>query len=102
GNPERDRAHGLGVGLSIVQRLSQLLEHPVTLRSREGRGSCFRVVLPAAAPQDAPPHAAASSPVPATAPDARADLPRRVLVLDDDTDARGAMLELLAAFGIAA
>ena len=97
GNPERDRAHGLGVGLSIVRRLSQLLDHPITLRSREGRGSGFRVVLPAAAPQDA-----ASPPAPAPSPAPRTDLPRRVLVLDDDTDARGAMLELLAAFGIPA
>lgn len=45
-NPERDREKGLGLGLSIVQRLSALLEHPVQVRSRPGRGSCFSIDLP--------------------------------------------------------
>lgn len=43
GNPERDRTQGLGLGLAIVQRLSRLLRCPVTVRSREGRGSAFGV-----------------------------------------------------------
>jgi signal transduction histidine kinase len=47
-NPGRDRSRGLGIGLSIVQRLSRLLGHPVQMHSRPGRGTHFRVVLPAA------------------------------------------------------
>ncbi len=46
GNPERDRNHGLGLGLAIVQRLSSLLEHPVDARSEPGRGSIFTVEVP--------------------------------------------------------
>jgi len=46
GNPERDRAQGLGLGLAIVRRLSRLLDHPVDVRSVEGRGSAFRVLVP--------------------------------------------------------
>ncbi|WP_448203480.1 PAS domain-containing protein [Azospirillum sp. sgz302134] len=46
GNPERDRTQGLGLGLAIVRRLSRLLEHPVEVRSVEGRGSAFRVLVP--------------------------------------------------------
>lgn len=42
-NPERDRTHGLGLGLAIVQRLSRLLHCPVSVRSQEGRGSVFAV-----------------------------------------------------------
>jgi signal transduction histidine kinase/CheY-like chemotaxis protein len=49
GNPERDRGKGLGLGLSIVQRLARLLDAPVTLSSVAGRGSMFEVSLPLAA-----------------------------------------------------
>lgn len=45
-NPERDRGRGLGMGLAIVQRLCHLLQHPLEVRSREGRGTVFRVVVP--------------------------------------------------------
>jgi len=38
---------GLGLGLAIVKRLSQILEHPVGLRSKLGRGSCFYINLKA-------------------------------------------------------
>jgi signal transduction histidine kinase len=50
-NPERDRTKGLGLGLSIVQRLASLLNAPLTLRSRPGVGSMFALCLPTA---DAP------------------------------------------------
>jgi len=39
---------GLGLGLAIVKRLSSILEHPVGLRSRLGKGSCFYIELKAA------------------------------------------------------
>lgn len=48
GNPERDHRKGTGLGLAIVDRLAKLLEHPVTVTSQEGHGSCFRVDLPTA------------------------------------------------------
>lgn len=48
GNPGRDRKQGLGLGLAIVRRLSEVLGHPVTLRSRPGKGSVFAVDLPLA------------------------------------------------------
>ncbi len=46
-NPERDRSRGLGMGLAIVHRICQLLGHPLELRSRVGRGTVFRLVVPA-------------------------------------------------------
>ncbi|MCW2243556.1 ATP-binding response regulator [Azospirillum canadense] len=46
GNPERDRQQGLGLGLSIVRRLSQLLDHPVAVESEPGKGSRFRITVP--------------------------------------------------------
>src|SRR6201986_1944919 len=39
-------APGLGLGLSIVERLGRVLEHPVGLRSRPGKGSVFFVTAP--------------------------------------------------------
>ena len=40
--PEREQAGGLGLGLSIVRRLSELLGHPLTLRSIVGRRLLLR------------------------------------------------------------
>ena len=37
---------GLGLGLSIVERIGRVLEHSVTLSSEPGRGSVFRVTVP--------------------------------------------------------
>ncbi|MEP9376065.1 PAS domain-containing hybrid sensor histidine kinase/response regulator [Aquabacter sp. CN5-332] len=41
-------ARGLGLGLSIVERIARVLEHPVTIRSVLGKGSSFAVELPIA------------------------------------------------------
>ena len=41
-------APGLGLGLSIVERLARVLGHKITLRSVLGRGSCFSVEVPLA------------------------------------------------------
>ncbi|HYD69208.1 PAS domain S-box protein [Azospirillum sp.] len=46
GNAERDRSQGLGLGLSIVQRLSRLLDHPVEVQSEPDRGSVFSITIP--------------------------------------------------------
>ncbi|MDN3277973.1 hybrid sensor histidine kinase/response regulator [Frankia sp. RB7] len=54
GNPERDRSQGLGLGLSIVRRLSNLLGHPIELVSALGKGSVFRLVVEAAPPTAQP------------------------------------------------
>ena len=45
-NPQRDREKGFGLGLAIVERTARLLEHPLRVRSRVGRGSVFSVLVP--------------------------------------------------------
>jgi signal transduction histidine kinase/CheY-like chemotaxis protein len=104
-NPGRDRSRGLGIGLSIVQRLSRLLGHPVQMHSRPGRGTHFRVVVPAVS-------AAARELVGVLSSAATAEeaaerrrgpvpvLPGRVLLLDDELEIREAMMGLLRSHAI--
>jgi Na+/proline symporter/signal transduction histidine kinase len=43
--------HGLGLGLSIVERIGRILDHPINLDSRTQSGSVFSVTLPVAEPR---------------------------------------------------
>jgi two-component system CheB/CheR fusion protein len=45
-NPVREHNRGFGLGLSIVQRLANLLGHSIDVQSRTGRGSVFAVEVP--------------------------------------------------------
>ena len=45
---ERSGGAGFGLGLSIVRRMSDALGHPLILKSRVGRGSCFSILAHAA------------------------------------------------------
>jgi signal transduction histidine kinase len=46
-NPQRDRKKGLGLGLSIVKRMCDLLAHPIELRSVKGKGTVVSLLIPA-------------------------------------------------------
>lgn len=56
----KESEKGLGLGLSIADRMSRVLDHPITVRSREGHGTLFAVSVPVVAAQARPPEAAAS------------------------------------------
>jgi len=43
---------GLGLGLSIVERIGKVLDHAIGLQSVPGRGSAFSVELPTAEPRE--------------------------------------------------
>lgn len=94
GNAERDRRKGLGLGLAIAQGLARALGQELSLVSVPGRGSVFRLTLPAAR---AGVVAEVGEPLPAR--------PRvfdlRVLVIDDDESVRTGMRQLLGAWGCA-
>lgn len=45
----KQAAEGLGLGLSIVQRLAHTLDHTITFESTKGSGSSFKVTVPLAA-----------------------------------------------------
>ena len=83
-NPERDRDKGVGLGLSIVKGLSEMLDHPLYLRSAPGRGSCFAVDVPLLAQSIQREKAE-----PVAAIDSLSD--QLVLVIDDDKTLRYAM-----------
>lgn len=68
---------GLGLGLSIVRRLCNLLGHRILLTSRHGRGTVFHVELPLAA------RALPLAEAPAVQPD-QSLAGRHILVLDDE------------------
>ncbi|AOF80720.1 his Kinase A domain protein [Methyloversatilis sp. RAC08] len=92
-NAERDRRKGLGLGLSIVQRLAALLGHPVSLSSRPGRGTVFRVDVPMGR---APVVRVAA----ARAERSQADLGGRcILVIDDEASIVDGMSALLGSWG---
>ena len=53
-NAARERSRGLGLGLSIVQRLGKLLGHRVRVRSHPGKGSVFAIEVKLAQSGTAP------------------------------------------------
>jgi len=95
GNDARQRSHGLGLGLSIVQRLVEQLGGAVSVRSTPGTGTCFEVAVPAAA---TPPEGAEALPAPGEVPALQA-LDARVLAVDDDPVLLGSLSGLLAMLG---
>ena len=53
-NPERDRRKGLGLGLAIARRMSELLGSRIEVRSKMGEGSTFSIAAPLGGPIAAP------------------------------------------------
>ncbi|QFU00594.1 Virulence sensor protein BvgS precursor [Halomonas sp. THAF5a] len=49
----KESEKGLGLGLSIADRMARVLDHPIRVRSREGLGTMFSVSVPTVAPRTA-------------------------------------------------
>jgi signal transduction histidine kinase/CheY-like chemotaxis protein len=92
--PERlENRSGLGLGLAIVERVGRLLDHPIELTSRVGRGSRFSVSVPivGAPAETAPVSPAATSFDPLNG--------KFVVVIDDDERVLESMRGLLHGWG---
>jgi len=94
GRGERDRSHGLGMGLAIVKRLAALLGHRLEVMSVLGRGTGFRIGVPIGglpgiqedlAPADTQPMTALTT--------------QMVLVVDDEEPIREGLRLLLHEWG---
>ncbi len=93
-NPGRDRTKGVGLGLSIVRRLCELIGAEVDLESAPGQGSSFKVAFPGCGSGDIAaslPHSAKTAPA--------AWQGKQIYVVDDDTVVLNSMQALLPLWG---
>ncbi|HET9643604.1 MAG TPA: ATP-binding protein [Burkholderiaceae bacterium] len=97
GPGQRSRLQGLGIGLAIVKRLAQLLGCRLTVASRPGRGTMFRLGIPLGGLAEIEDATAAADTLPM-----RVLQPRSVLVIDDEEPIRDGLRSLLKEWGYCA
>jgi CheY-like chemotaxis protein/anti-sigma regulatory factor (Ser/Thr protein kinase) len=91
---EAHHRKGLGLGLAIVKRLADLMEAPIDVRSRIGRGTVFTLVVPAGkAPRQVAPPASGKLPIGLSLDG------RLVVVVEDEQAVREGLVVLLQAWG---
>jgi len=88
-NAERDPSKGLGLGMAIVKRMADLLQHPLSLESAPGVGTAVTIRVPRATWQSQD-HA------PTEAPTFRGT----VLLIEDDENIAESTTELLKEWGL--
>jgi CheY-like chemotaxis protein/anti-sigma regulatory factor (Ser/Thr protein kinase) len=88
---------GLGLGLSICDRIARLLGLELSLRSVPGRGSVFRVRVPLGSAAQVEPVAPAEVP-PATAPSSLVGL--KALCIDNEPEILSGMSALMTRWGV--
>ncbi|WP_298608133.1 ATP-binding protein [uncultured Thiothrix sp.] len=95
-NPARQRSQGVGLGLSIVKRLSQLLGHNLSLWSQEDQGCIFKLDVPLVANSVINLNATKN---PAASNAACAKMKGKILVIEDDEQVLEALNLLLQLWG---
>lgn len=95
-----ERGRGLGLGLSIVRGLGDMMGHAVAVRSRDGngpgRGSVFSITVPLAQPIEATGDAGAPTRAALPPPGSRQPAKRaRILIIDDEAGVRELLAQLL-------
>jgi PAS domain S-box-containing protein len=85
---------GFGLGLAIVRRLGDILDHRVDVRSVPGKGTGFSIEVPRGVAHAGAPEAVATSEL------GGESFSGTVLVIEDETSVRSALKRLLTARGI--
>jgi PAS domain S-box-containing protein len=93
GNVARDRSQGLGLGLAIVRRISNLLGHRIEAVSKPGEGSTFSIEMPLGIGEPVPQQDREGA---AAGQDGRG---RLALVVDDDTLVLDSLRAILTEWG---
>lgn len=91
-NPARNRTKGLGLGLSIVQRIARLMDVEIDVRSDASKGSMFAVTVPLGAAETV------VEPEPSALPET-AELSGSILLIEDDASVLEATRLVLEDFG---
>ena len=89
-----DQRKGLGLGLAIVQRLADLMQAPLAVRSQVGRGTVFTLELPKGKVPRAP-----ATAVPGKAPVAITLAGRLIVIVEDEPAVRAGLEVLLKGWG---
>ncbi|OGS91978.1 MAG: hypothetical protein A2Z95_03640 [Gallionellales bacterium GWA2_60_18] len=100
--PQLDATKGLGLGLSIVNRLVKLLGHRIDLRSAPNKGSVFAVEVPVAIHPGRQPAATAAAQTRTDSERAIDSHPlegKKLLVVDDDPMVLAGTAGILASWG---
>lgn len=92
---EQTGQQGLGLGLTIVERISTLLNHPVSLQSTPAKGTCFEVLVPRGQLDNA------ASPVNVEAQSGTSTLlkGKSLLIIDNEAQILEAISQLLSSWG---
>ncbi len=85
---------GLGLGLAIVKRLTDLMQAPLTLRSRSGKGTVFSITLPLGKARPSVEHRTSSNATPGITLDKKF-----IVVVEDEPSVRGGLEVLLKGWG---
>jgi two-component system, sensor histidine kinase len=93
-NPGRDHGKGVGLGLAIVRRLSELIGGTVQVNSQLGQGTRFDVRFPATLVDGTIPRRMQAGDLAPSFPG------RRIYVVDDEPEILRSMQKLLGAWGI--
>lgn len=95
GSPEAERG-GFGLGLAIVRRLGQMLDHPIGAYSTPGKGTVITIEVPRGERKDDRPERARNSRY------QRGDFSGTILVIEDEASVRASVSRFLKTNGVQA